>query len=109
MIIDIGASPDHWKIVVILRRVPVAVEIELGLDHRFLRSGFCDGVKDVYAKTSSGSHTLRKRPATVGALPMCVAFFLEAQPDAFGLFEFGYVTSDMVRSSRKWRALTSRA
>jgi hypothetical protein len=30
---------------------------------------------------------------------------LEAQPDALGLFEFGYVTSDMIRSSRKWRAL----
>jgi hypothetical protein len=41
----------------------------------------------------------------VGALPMCVAFFLEAEPDAFGLSEFGYVTSDMIRSSRKWRAL----
>ncbi|MGB8105599.1 MAG: hypothetical protein WCF47_15125, partial [Pseudolabrys sp.] len=54
MIIDIDASPDHWKVVVIFRRMFVTVEIELSLDHRFLRSGLRDGVKDVYAKTSSG-------------------------------------------------------
>jgi hypothetical protein len=98
LIIDIDASPDHWKVVVILRRVLVTVEVQFGFDHRLLRSGFSDSVKDVCAQTSGSCEYLAQAAGDRRCATGVRWVLFECRADAFGLFEFKNVRGDMIRS-----------
>jgi hypothetical protein len=95
-------STDDRKIVVVLRRVFVPVEIEASI------IAFCSRASAMASKMLMTSrpvaaNALRRRRAKVDGTPepACVTRFLDTAPDAFDSFDFGYLTSDMVRSSRK--------
>jgi hypothetical protein len=86
---------------IVFTQTPV-VEIKLGFDHRLLHSCFRDGVEDAYAPTSDSCEPAITR--AVSGQPVW-----HARLDAFDLIEIRYVTSDMVRSSRKQHVVACRA